>query len=87
MSTRTSSVASPPGAAPGAAARILLLLIEGYRLVLSPLLGGFCRYQPTCSLYGAEAVRRHGARRGAWLALRRVLRCHPFRPGGSDPVP
>ena len=87
MSTRTSSAVSPPAAAPGAAARILLLLIEGYRLVLSPLLGGFCRYEPTCSRYGAEAVRRHGARRGAWLAARRVLRCHPFRPGGFDPVP
>lgn len=87
MSTPISSVASRPDAPPGTAARILLLLIEGYRLVLSPLLGGFCRYQPTCSVYGAEAVRRHGARRGAFLALRRVLRCHPFRPGGFDPVP
>jgi putative membrane protein insertion efficiency factor len=62
-------------------------LIDAYRLVLSPVLGGFCRYQPTCSLYGAEAVRKHGARRGAALAARRVLRCHPFRPGGFDPVP
>jgi putative membrane protein insertion efficiency factor len=62
-------------------------LIEGYRLLLSPVMGGFCRYEPSCSVYGAEAVRRHGARRGAALALRRVLRCHPFRPGGFDPVP
>jgi putative membrane protein insertion efficiency factor len=56
-------------------------------LILSPVLGGFCRYQPSCSLYAQEALRRHGARRGATLALRRLLRCHPFRPGGFDPVP
>lgn len=87
MSTPTSSVASPGNARPGVAARILLLSIEGYRLLLSPVMGGFCRYEPSCSVYGAEAVRRHGARRGAALALRRVLRCHPFRPGGFDPVP
>jgi uncharacterized protein len=87
VSTPTSSVASPAGGRPGAAARTLLLLIEGYRLMLSPVLGGFCRYQPSCSVYAGEAVRRHGARRGALLALRRVLRCHPFRPGGFDPVP
>jgi putative membrane protein insertion efficiency factor len=62
-------------------------LIEAYRLTLSPLLGGFCRFQPTCSRYAEEAVRRHGARRGSALALRRLLRCHPFRPGGFDPVP
>jgi putative membrane protein insertion efficiency factor len=62
-------------------------LIEGYRLLLSPLLGGFCRFEPSCSLYAIEALKRHGARRGAWLAGRRLLRCHPFRPGGYDPVP
>jgi putative membrane protein insertion efficiency factor len=68
-------------------ARLLLLLIEAYRLTLSPLVGGFCRYEPTCSRYAAEAVRRYGAGRGAVLAVRRLLRCHPFRPGGLDPVP
>jgi putative membrane protein insertion efficiency factor len=72
---------------PGAGARVLLLLIEAYRLTLSPLLGGFCRFEPSCSRYAEEAVRRHGARRGSALALRRLLRCHPFRPGGFDPVP
>jgi hypothetical protein len=76
-----------PAARPGLAARVLLLSIEAYRLTLSPLLGGFCRFQPTCSRYADEAVRRHGAWRGATLAARRVLRCHPFRPGGFDPVP
>jgi uncharacterized protein len=87
VNTPISSAASPPDVRPGPAARILLLLIEGYRLLLSPVMGGFCRYQPSCSVYGAEAVRRHGARRGGALALRRILRCHPFRPGGYDPVP
>jgi uncharacterized protein len=87
VSTPISSVASRQSAPPGAAARILLLLIDGYRLILSPVLGGYCRYQPSCSVYADEAVRRHGARRGASLALRRLLRCHPFRPGGFDPVP
>ena len=56
-------------------------------MTLSPLLGGHCRYLPTCSVYAEEAVRRHGAGRGLRLALARVLRCHPFRPGGYDPVP
>jgi putative membrane protein insertion efficiency factor len=69
------------------AARVLLLLIDMYRLTLSPILGGHCRYSPSCSQYGAEAVRRHGAVRGGRLALTRVLRCHPFHRGGFDPVP
>ena len=87
MNTPTSSLASTASAAPGPAARALILLVEAYRLTLSPLLGGFCRYEPSCSLYAIEALRRHGARRGATLAVRRLLRCHPFRPGGYDPVP
>ena len=87
MSTPTSSLASRASAAPGPAARALILLVEAYRLVLSPLLGGFCRYEPSCSRYAIEALGRHGARRGAALTLRRLLRCHPFRPGGFDPVP
>jgi uncharacterized protein len=74
-------------APPGFGARLLLLLIEGYRLTLSPLLGGFCRYVPSCSAYGAEAIRRHGAARGGWMAVRRIGRCHPFHRGGFDPVP
>jgi putative membrane protein insertion efficiency factor len=69
------------------AALLLLFLIQAYRMLLSPLLGGCCRYEPSCSAYAIEAVTRYGAMRGAWLALRRVLRCHPLRPGGYDPVP
>jgi hypothetical protein len=69
------------------AGRALLLLIEAYRVTLAPLIGGYCRYLPSCSVYAEEAIRRHGAARGAWLGFRRVLRCHPFRPGGIDPVP
>lgn len=75
------------GAPPGPAARILLLLVDLYRVALSPLLGGHCRFWPSCSVYAGEAVSRHGARRGAALAVRRVLRCHPFHAGGIDPVP
>lgn len=66
---------------------VLIALIKGYRLILSPWLGGHCRFHPTCSAYALEAIEAYGARRGFWLALRRVGRCHPFHPGGHDPVP
>ena len=68
-------------------ARLLLLLIDAYRVTLAPLVGGYCRYVPSCSVYAEEAIRRHGAWRGSRLAALRLLRCHPFRPGGFDPVP
>lgn len=66
---------------------VLIGAVRGYQLVLSPIFGGACRYYPSCSVYALEALERHGALRGSWLALRRIARCHPFRPGGFDPVP
>lgn len=66
---------------------ILLTLIRIYQLALSPLIGRFCRFQPTCSNYGMEAIRLHGCMKGLYLTTRRLLRCHPFHPGGYDPVP
>jgi putative membrane protein insertion efficiency factor len=66
---------------------LLLGLIRGYRLVLSPWWGNQCRFTPTCSEFAIEAIERHGAASGTWLAMRRILRCHPWRPGGFDPVP
>ena len=68
-------------------ARLLQLCVHAYRMTLSPLLGPACRFEPSCSAYALEAIERHGARRGAWLSFRRVLRCHPFHPAGFDPVP
>ena len=68
-------------------ARALILLVDIYRALLSPLIGSVCRYQPTCSVYAREALVRHGALGGSLLAVKRILRCHPFRPGGYDPVP
>jgi uncharacterized protein len=67
--------------------RIAILLIRGYQLLLSPFLGGNCRYQPTCSEYAAEAIRAHGTLRGSLLAARRIGRCHPWGGAGHDPVP
>lgn len=77
-------MSSPPA---GPVARVLLVLVFGYRRWISPLLGPRCRFAPSCSAYAAEALAVHGAGRGSWLAVRRIARCHPFHPGGHDPVP
>jgi hypothetical protein len=66
---------------------LLLGIIRGYRLLISPLFPSVCRFQPSCSQYALEAVDRLGAFQGSWLALKRIGRCHPFHPGGYDPVP
>ncbi|MFN4865483.1 MAG: membrane protein insertion efficiency factor YidD [Cyanobium sp.] len=68
-------------------AGLRLRLFGAYRRWLSPLLGPRCRFIPSCSAYGLEAIQRHGPWRGGWLTLRRLLRCHPFTPCGCDPVP
>lgn len=67
--------------------RAIQQMIRGYQLFISPLLGPRCRFYPTCSYYAQEALQIHGLRRGGWLALRRIARCHPWNPGGVDPVP
>ncbi|GGT63786.1 MULTISPECIES: membrane protein insertion efficiency factor YidD [Actinomadura] len=72
---------------PGPVAALLILLVRAYRRFLSPLLGQQCRFQPSCSAYGLEALQVHGALRGTWLTARRIARCQPFHPGGHDPVP
>jgi uncharacterized protein len=66
---------------------LVLALLRGYRATLSSLFAGACRHQPSCSAYALEAVQRHGAARGLWLALRRLARCHPLGSSGYDPVP
>ncbi|TSE20972.1 putative membrane protein insertion efficiency factor [Tepidimonas alkaliphilus] len=67
--------------------RLLIALVQGYRLLLSPWVGSSCRFTPSCSAYALEALQRHGALCGSYLAARRVLRCHPWCAGGHDPVP
>jgi putative membrane protein insertion efficiency factor len=66
---------------------LLIGIIRGYRLLISPLFPPSCRFRPTCSQYAIEAIERFGPVRGSWLATKRVLRCHPWHRGGYDPVP
>ncbi|WP_342514858.1 membrane protein insertion efficiency factor YidD [Sporosarcina sp. FSL K6-1522] len=67
--------------------KILMLLIRFYQKAISPLTPPSCRFYPTCSHYGLEAIEKHGALKGSWLAVRRISKCHPFHEGGFDPVP
>ncbi|MCB9764084.1 MAG: membrane protein insertion efficiency factor YidD [Alphaproteobacteria bacterium] len=67
--------------------RLFILPIRAYQVLISPLLPPSCRFHPTCSSYAIDAIRVHGVLRGGWLAIRRIGRCHPFHPGGFDPVP
>lgn len=68
--------------------KILILIIRFYQMFLSPLKGGpTCRFMPTCSAYAIEALQKHGALKGTYLAFRRIMKCHPFHKGGYDPVP
>lgn len=66
---------------------ILVVLIQFYRKCISPFTPATCRFYPTCSSYGLEAVQKHGALKGGWLTVKRIVKCHPFHPGGFDPVP
>ncbi|HMH17365.1 MAG TPA: membrane protein insertion efficiency factor YidD [Burkholderiales bacterium] len=67
--------------------KVLSLIVKGYRNGISPMLGMHCRFHPSCSAYALEALERHGTAHGVWLALKRLTRCHPWHPGGYDPVP
>ncbi|MRN38381.1 membrane protein insertion efficiency factor YidD [Neisseria sp. N95_16] len=68
-------------------AKVMLLMIRFYQYAISPLIPPRCRFTPTCSQYAVEAVQKHGAFKGGWLALKRIARCHPFGGSGHDPVP
>jgi uncharacterized protein len=67
--------------------QVLVAIVRGYRLLLSPWIGSQCRFEPTCSAYALQALEQHGAGGGSYLAARRILRCHPWCAGGFDPVP
>ncbi len=67
--------------------KLVILLIRGYKKFISPLLGNHCRFQPTCSVYTMESVKKFGVFRGVFLGIKRILKCHPFHKGGDDPVP
>lgn len=87
MQAVPSGATGRPGQHPGGGARVVVLLVRGYQRTLGTVLGGQCRFYPSCSTYCIEAVERHGCGRGLLLSLRRVLKCHPFHPGGVDQVP
>ena len=94
FSGRTAPVAALPSPTLAArepsltlAARVLLGVLKGYKLLLSPLFSGYCRFHPSCTDYSAQAIRAHGALRGAWLSARRLGKCRPFGGHGFDPVP
>ena len=80
-------MSTPNEPTPSPIARILMASVRGYQKVLSPAMGGNCRYYPSCSEYGYDAIRLHGAGRGSWMAVKRIGRCQPFHEGGYDPVP
>jgi hypothetical protein len=67
--------------------RVAMLMIRGYQKFISPFFPPSCRFEPTCSTYGYEAIEKYGIIKGGWMALRRILRCHPWNRGGYDPVP
>jgi len=87
MTLQLTPLTAAPAARPTLVARLLVLPIEGYRRLISPVLGQRCRFTPSCSAYAVDALRAHGAARGLWLSVIRVARCHPWNPGGPDPVP
>jgi uncharacterized protein len=87
MSAKGTPARDRDGNVPAPVARLLIIPIVGYQRFISPLLGPRCRFAPSCSAYALEALRTHGTARGLWLAARRLVRCHPFNPGGYDPVP
>jgi len=85
--TELATDASPASNRPAVVTRLLIGAVTGYRRLISPLLPPRCRFEPSCSAYALEALQVHGAARGLWLAVARIARCHPFHPGGYDPVP
>jgi uncharacterized protein len=87
MSRLLDACAPDPRPAEGLGVRTGLALLRAYKALLSPLFTGACRFHPSCSTYAADALRTHGLIAGAWLAVRRLARCHPFGGSGYDPVP